>query len=135
MAKIEQPAYMTVDWQQYFTSIQDVCPWSLSAYTNNQIKFSKYADSKVFYHDETWEDRHQQAIIYYDVSSDVDDLIWTVDQFDQLPNTICFWSHPDHTKGKNKQCSIPIIIQQGRHNLETIRKQHKYKKQSRRLES
>jgi len=30
--------------------------------------------------------------------------------------------HPNHTKGKNKQCSIPIIIQQGRQTLEAIRK-------------
>jgi hypothetical protein len=132
---IVQERYLEVDWEQYFQSISDVCPWSLEAYHNDLIKFARYSDTKVFYHDETWNTRKHMAIIYYDVSSDVDDLIWTVDQFDALPNTICFWSHPEHTKGKNKQCTIPIIIQQGRQTLEAIRKQHKYNKQSRRLDS
>ena len=132
---IVQERYREVDWEQYFQSISDVCPWSLEAYHNNQIKFARYSDTNVFFHDETWNTRSHMAIVYYDVSADVDDLIWTVDQFDQLPNTICFWSHPDHTKGKNKQCTIPIIIQQGRATLEAIRKQHKYNKQSQRLDS
>ena len=131
---IVQEQYRKVDWEQYFRSISDVCPWSLEAYRNDQIKFCRYADNKVFYHDETWQDRHHEAIIYYDVSSDVDMLIWIVDQFGELADTTLFWSHPDHTKGKNRQCSIPIIIQQGKHMLETIRKQHKYNKQSQRLE-
>lgn len=126
---IVKPKHLDVDWEAYFKSIEDVCPWSLEAYNNDKIKFHRYSDTKMLYYEETWDDRYQ-AIVYYDVSSDVDDLIWTVDQMDGAENTICFWSHPDHTKGKNKQCPIPIIIQQGRHNLETIRREHKYNKRS-----
>ena len=68
---IVQERYREVDWEQYFQSISDVCPWSLEAYQNDLIKFARYSDTKVFYHDETWHTRKHMAVIYYDVSSDL----------------------------------------------------------------
>ena len=103
-------------WLQYFKGISDVCPWSLESYTNGRIRFVEYdgVPESILAAEKYWDNRYD-AVVWTGVIDDVDNLDNFVYYYlDDSKTHEYFWSHPEHTKGRNKQAPEPIIIQQNR---------------------
>ena len=123
-----------VNWKNYFASISDVCQWSSKAYQSGKLTITEFTSfTNILKNDVTWNKKYS-AILYTEVPQDIDRLVSFVEQANALSkNCVYFFSHPDHTKGKNKQTPIPCIIQQDKKKLYQIRYYEKKKRsQSRR---
>ena len=121
---------MNNTWLAYFQAIEPVCPWSLKSFKKGRIKFQDYDPYTVAINDIEWNDAEQDAIIYLNAPDSIDYLDDTVEDLESEPseNCIYFWSHPDHTKGGNNQAPEPVLIQQSRKQLTSIRSdKNKYK--------
>lgn len=106
-----------VDWQAYFTSIQDVCPWSLASYKRGRI------------HIVDWRSR-TQALVNYDARIYI---MWRAKPrllkkwADRLndEDEKCEWlfSHP--LGGGTNSTPVPCLIQQDRQILTRLRDKNK----------
>ena len=120
--------YMVKGWKEYFQSIVDVCPWSYEAYKKGKIDIRDFNIDSVLWEDFVWEG-HYNAIVWQNVPFTLDDLEKVVaDLNSESTRCIYFFSHPDYTKGKNKQTFVPVIIQQDKKQLDQARKQMKGRK-------
>ena len=103
------------EWTAYFEKISDVCPWSLEAWNNNEIRvFEGFEKVRPLI--------GKKAHLYllphfsdddlYELAEDLNDVF---DEYEFL------WSHPDFTKGGNRAAPVPVLIQQDRELLEYLR--------------
>ena len=103
-------------WYEYFESIQDVCPWSFKAYKDNMINFYE-KDLSI----RNLEESEANIYIFPEGYTD-DDLYEIAEELNSMYSDYEFlWSHPDYTKGGNRQTPVPVIIQQDRKTLEILR--------------
>jgi len=105
-----------VDWKEYFERISGACPWSLEAYNNNMINF--YEDDLAI---RDLSNSEANIYIFTEGYSD-DDLYEIAEELNNMYVGYEFlWSHPEYTKGGNRQTPVPVIIQQDRKTLEVLR--------------
>ena len=98
-------------WAEYFKSIQPVCPWSLSAYRQNKLKFVEGCTPIL-------ELEEYEAIIYFEEFTPKQ-LEAIVDQLNDIyAEYEFFWSHP--LEGGNSAPQA-CIIQQDYAKIEQIR--------------
>lgn len=115
-------------WPKYFQSIQDVCPWSYQAYKDGKLDIRDFDIDDILFEDFDWTGKWN-AIVWQHCPYSVDDMEKMVDDFNkESKNCIYFFSHPDYTKGRNKQTLVPVIIQQDRKQLSQVRQQMKGRK-------
>ena len=108
---------LPVDWEQYFRSIQKVCPWSYESYLAGKIKITRQ---------DIIQDLKEYDAIVYQVDMSIDKLDKFVKRLNDSQEECEFlWSHPDHSKGGNNQTPVAVIIQQDRNFLEELRKGEK----------
>ena len=108
---------LPVDWEQYFRSIQKVCPWSYESYLAGKIKITRQ---------DIIQDLKEYDAIVYQVDMSIDELDNFVEKLNDSQEECEFlWSHPDHSKGGNNQTPVAVIIQQDRKFLEELRKGEK----------
>lgn len=120
--------YMVRGWKEYFQSIVDVCPWSYEAYKKGKIDIRDFNIDSVLWEDFVWEGQYN-AIVWQNVPFTLDDLEKVVGDLNaESTKCIYFFSHPEYTKGKNKQTFVPVIIQQDKKQLDQARKQMKGRK-------
>ncbi len=120
--------YMVRGWKEYFQSIVDVCPWSYEAYKKGKIDIRDFNIDSVLWEDFVWEGQYN-AIVWQNVPFTLDDLEKVVADLNaESTKCIYFFSHPEYTKGKNKQTFVPVIIQQDKKQLDQARKQMKGRK-------
>jgi hypothetical protein len=126
---------LEVNWKDYFKSISDVCQWSLKAYQSGKLMITEFSSfTNILKNDVAWQKKYS-AILYTDIPHDIDRLLEFVEEANSLSkNCVYFFSHPDHTKGKNKQTPIPCIIQQDKKKLYQIRYYEKKKRSQARRE-
>jgi hypothetical protein len=127
---------LEVNWKDYFKSISDVCQWSLKAYQSGKLMITEFSSfTNILKNDVAWQKKYS-AILYTDIPHDIDRLLEFVEEANSLSkNCVYFFSHPDHTKGKNKQTPVACIIQQDKKKLYQIRYYEKKKRsQARRSE-
>ena len=106
-----------VDWEQYFKSIQKVCPWSYESFLAGKIKITSQ---------NIVQDLLDYDAIVYQVNMSIDKLDKFVERLNDSQEECEFlWSHPDHSKGGNNQTPVAVIIQQDRKFLEELRKGEK----------
>ena len=122
--------YMVKGWKDYFQSIVDVCPWSYEAYKNGKIIIRDYNIDALLWEDFVWGSYSDiNAIVWQNVPFQLEDLEKVVADLNFESNKcIYFFSHPEYTKGKNKQTFVPVIIQQDKKQLDQARKQMKGRK-------
>lgn len=100
------------NWARYFKSIESICPWSLSAYRQNRLKFIQGYRPIL-------ELRQYEAIIYLEDEFTPRQLEAIVDQLNEIyAEYEFFWSHPD--EGGNSAPEA-CIIQQNYAKIEQIR--------------
>jgi hypothetical protein len=123
---------LEVNWKDYFKSISDVCQWSLKAYQSGKLMITEFSSfTNILKNDVAWQKKYS-AILYTDIPHDIDRLLEFVEEANSLSkNCVYFFSHPDHTKGKNKQTPVACIIQQDKKKLYQIR--YYEKKKSKRI--
>jgi len=101
-----------VNWQEYFESIQPVCPWSISAYRKGEIAIH-YG-----FRDIAPLDGYQARLYIVKHSPRLCKL-----HTDRLnlarPHEEWLWSHPSYG---NYSTPVPVFIQQDRATLERLRK-------------
>lgn len=102
-------------WKKYFQTISDVCPWSWEAYQQDKILITEFKELLPL--------GTNQAIVYtfddIEIES-LDDIVYIFNE--DYPEYEFLWSHPDHSKGGQNQTPVPVIIQQDRKLLESLRK-------------
>ena len=103
------------EWTAYFEKISDVCPWSLEAWNNNEIRvFEDFEKVRPL----IGKKAHLYLLPYfsdddlYELAEDLNDVF---DEYEFL------WSHPDFTKGGNRAAPVPVLIQQDKELLEYLR--------------
>ena len=103
------------EWTAYFEKISDVCPWSLEAWNNNEIRvFEGFKKVRPL----IGKKAHLYLLPYfsdddlYELAEDLNDVF---DEYEFL------WSHPNFTKGGNRAAPVPVLIQQDRELLEYLR--------------
>ena len=103
------------EWTAYFEKISDVCPWSLEAWNNNEIRvFESFEKVRPL----IGKKAHLYLLPYF---SD-DDLYELAEDLNDVYEEYEFlWSHPDFTKGGNRAAPVPVLIQQDRELLEYLR--------------
>jgi len=122
---------LDINWDQYFKSIEKVCPWSLTSYQQGRIDFVPYSQHGMWMRDRHWIDStqpHFDAVVYVDAPNDTETLDRICEVYEDSMHCVYFWSHPEYTKGLDNQTSIPIIIQQDKKSLfkaRSNRKKHK----------
>lgn len=109
-------ADVEVDWLEYFKSIKSVCPWSISAALQGKIRITEW-------HSQIQQLEHSEAIVYVALKLTPRRLKklsckynTEYDQYEFL------WSHPRY---KNHSTPVPVLIQQSRSKLESIRLKQK----------
>ena len=103
-----------MSWNNYFKSIKEVCPWSWQSYIENKIAILPFEDILPL---------EPYDAIVYKIDLDIDTLDEVVEALNEEYSQYEFlWSHPDHTKGGKNQTPVPVIIQQDRKLLESLRK-------------
>ena len=102
-------------WTAYFKKISDVCPWSLEAWNNNEIRvFEEFEEVRPLI--------GKKAHLYLLPNFSDDDLYNLAEDLDDVYEEYEFlWSHPDFTKGGNRAAPVPVLIQQDREYLEYLR--------------
>ncbi len=102
-------------WTDYFKKISDVCPWSLEAWNNNEIRvFEEFEEVRPLI--------GKKAHLYLLPDFSDDELYELAEDLDELYKEYEFlWSHPDFTKGGNRATPVPVLIQQDRQLLEYLR--------------
>ena len=109
------------NWLTYFYSIKNVCPWSYESYKKGRIYITEFTPNKVNRTELEWSCIWYDAVVYLTDMS-VDELDEFVEERNRKQNSCEYlWSHPEFTKGGNRQTSRPIIIQQDRAFLTELR--------------
>lgn len=98
-----------VDWQQYFLGIAKQCPWSMSAFKNNQIDIVPWAGKILPL-------GHYRARIYM-IDAEYDVLESLTESLDHSEYE-WFYSYPGYGPYATPQS---VIIQQNRSELEFLR--------------
>jgi len=99
-------------WATYFKSIESICPWSLSAYRQNKLKFIQGVTPIL-------ELEQYEAIIYFEDTFTPKQLAAiTLQLNDMYAEYEFFWSHP--LEGGNSAPEA-CIIQQDYAKIEQIR--------------
>ena len=108
-------------WLTYFHSIKDVCPWSYNSYKKGRINITEFTKTKVINSEQNWNIDKYDAVIYL-TNMSVDELENFVEKRNRKQK-VCeyLWSHPEYTKGGNRQTKQSIIIQQDRAFLNELR--------------
>ena len=103
------------EWTAYFEKISDVCPWSLEAWNNNEIRvFEGFEKVRPLI--------GKKAHLYLLPHFSDDDLYELAEDLNDVFEEYEFlWSHPDFTKGGNRAAPLPVLIQQDREYLEYLR--------------
>ena len=106
-------------WANYFASIKGVCPWSLSAFMNNNILFIEYNEVCLKTWSSLFNNTKYEAFVYKCIDKPVE---WLVNKCEELnekdSSNEWLWSHP--IEGGNST-PIPVLIQQDREQLECLR--------------
>ena len=106
-------ADVAVNWEQYFKSIKAVCPWSWSANNKSLIDIQNW-------HSQVYELNDYEARIYVAPKHNPRQLKKISTRLNRdRPTEEWLWSHPRY--GYNST-PVPVLIQQDRTKLETIRK-------------
>mgnify|MGYP000043815824 FL=1 len=101
-----------VNWCNYFDSIQNVCPWSKTAWRNGAIDIQTW-------HSQIYELDDLEVRLYIAPRHNPRQLKKMSNRFNELrPNDEWLWSHPDF--GFNST-PVPVFIQQDRAKLNSIR--------------
>lgn len=101
------------DWAEYFLRIRSVCPWSFSAYKQQQIRIQPW-------HSQVLDLGTDQAIVYTALKHRPRQLKKITARLNRdYPLLEFLWSHPGC--GANST-PVPVIIQQDQKRLESIRK-------------
>lgn len=109
-----------LDWLTYFESIREVCPWSGAAYKNGAIAIQHW-------HSQVNDLENYKARIYIAPTHNPRQLKKITDRLNNTRhNEEWLWSHPRY--GYNST-PTPVLIQQDRNTLETIRKNLKNTKE------
>lgn len=118
MAAQEAANANNINWQQYFESISQVCPWSLGAYNRGGIDVQSWCGEAVPLDS-------REARIYLAPRHNQRQLKKMTDKFNNTrPLEEWLWSHPK--LGENAT-PVPCFIQQHRDVLERARKSLKNK--------
>ena len=109
-------------WFDYFNSIKKYCPWSFESYCKDRILITQFDKDILELNEQNWSLKQWDAIVYTSQLS-VDDLDEFCEKQNESQNTCEYlWSHPDYTKGGNRQTHCPVIIQQDRAQLTELRR-------------
>jgi hypothetical protein len=106
-----------VNWEEYFYSIKQQCPWSYSAWQRGEISIQRWRGCP-----EPLE--HFQARIYT-VDLNRRRLKKLAGKLDQDQQCEWLWSEPTYGRWAT---AVPVLIQQDRHKLNEIRQQLNQKK-------
>ena len=110
--KKEIVAAVEVDWDEYFESIKAVCPWSLRAWRQNQIEIIKWHSQQI----------KELGLIearLYISNHNPRQLKKITKKLNSLrPKEEWLWSHPSYG---NHSSHVPVLIQQDRDKLSSIR--------------
>lgn len=105
-------AKSAVDWEEYFYSIRDVCPWSWSAWRQGKIDIVNWGTAIT----ELGEHSARLYITHRHNARQLKKITGRLNN--QRPSEEWLWSHPQY---KNKSTPIPVMIQQDRSVLESLR--------------
>lgn len=112
-------ADVAVNWAAYFESIKTACPWSWSAQKKSLIDIQHW-------HSQAQDLEHYEARIYTAPNHKPRQLKKITDRLNRdRPLEEWLWSHPKY--GHNST-PVPVLIQQDRSRLESIRKNLKNNK-------
>lgn len=101
-----------MNWADYFESIQSECPWSLGAYKQDKIRIQDW-------HSQILDLGTNEAIVYIAPKHRPRQLKKITNRLNRdYPLLEFLWSHPKY--GYNST-PVPVIIQQDRKRLESIR--------------
>lgn len=116
--KTKRKSHAEVNWCDYFQQIQGVCPWSLAAWKKDTIDIAAWLG--------TVEDLDgYSARVYVHVNASPRLLNKWADKLNvQYPQYEFLWSHPRY---KGDSTPVPVIIQQERNHLNSIRKRIEHK--------
>ncbi len=113
-----------VNWAEYFAKIRGVCPYSYKAHMSDKILFVDYSDKDFETFAKLYGLTEHEAFVYkcYAKSGK-----WLNEKCDEMNVLLAqcewLWSHPDYG---NDSTPIPVIIQQDKQTLESIRKKIGY---------
>lgn len=107
-----------VNWCEYFQQIQGVCPWSYSAWKKDTIDIVDWQGS-------IRDLGGYSARVYIHVNASPRLLNKWADKLNlQYAQYEFLWSHPRY---KGDSAPVPCIIQQDRHQLNSIRRKLEHK--------
>jgi len=105
-------ADVAVDWESYFKSIRQVCPWSWAAWKKQQITITNW-------HSQIFELGNFQARLYIAPNHNARQLKKISNRLNrERPHEEWLWSHPDFA---HNSTPVPVFIQQDRLILERAR--------------
>ena len=108
-------ADVAVDWEQYFNSIKQVCPWSYSAWLKQEIH-------TINWHSQIIDLGSYKARLYITNKHNPRQLKKMTDRFNrERQHEEWLWSHPDF--GFNST-PVAVFIQQDRQLLEQARNKY-----------
>ena len=120
-------AQKEVDWLKYFNHIKGVCPWSLRAYMQDKILVWTDAERRYKTLSKLFTSTNHEAFVYTFPGKSAD---WLESQCELLnkTQTECewLWSHPDADSGEGNSTPVPVLIQQDREMLNTLREKIGY---------
>ena len=112
-----------VNWNNYYSNIRDVCPWSAYAYMEGKLFHTQFKSWNLAVQNESmmvpmklW------AIAYLDCPFSVDEMDAWVEQRNKEQTLIQYYfSHPEHDPN-GRASPVPMLIQQRRDILDMARK-------------
>lgn len=108
--KVKAAASVAVDWQGYFYSIRQSCPWSWAAWQQGKIAIQKWRSQVI--------DLEPYSARLYIVDLTPRRLKKLCKRLDQDPKCEWLWSHPRYG---GDSTPVPVLIQQNRLQLNAIR--------------
>ena len=120
-------AQKEVDWLTYFNHIKGVCPWSLRAYMQDKILVWTNAEKRYNTISKLFNSSNHEAFVYTFTDASAE---WLESQCKLLneQNEVCewLWSHPEADSGDGNSTPVPVLIQQDRQQLNTLREKLGY---------
>ena len=112
-----------VNWNNYYSNIRDVCPWSAYAYMEGKLFHTQFKSWNIAVQNESmmvpmklW------AIAYLDCPFTVEEMdAWVEQRNGEQSLTVYYFSHPEHNP-TGRASPVPMLIQQRQDILDMARK-------------
>jgi len=113
-----------VNWAKYFAKIRGVCPYSYKAYMSDNILIVDYSENDFKTFAKLYGHTKHEAFVYKCLGYSSEWLNEKCNVLNvELNHCEWLWSHPEH---KGDSTPIPVIIQQDKQRLETLREKTGY---------